>query len=500
MASLRDVADRAGVSLATASRVVSGSSAVRPETKERVEGAMRDLLYVPPGRVEPSAAIGLFVPDFSNPIFAALAEAMEMHAARSGLATILCNTHGSAGRERDYVRMLLERGVEGMLFISAEITDVRGRHSHYAKLLERGARLVFVNGGSEELDVTSVGVDERAAGRIATEHLIELGHERIGFVAGDEYALPTREKALGHGDALRAAKLTDGLVAHSSFTVGGGREALRALLAKPEAERPTAVICSSDLMAIGALQESAALRPEGARGAFDRRLRRHRRRDVDESTAHDGRAADRRDRTHGRRGAVGSGREAVRATAELRLPTSASSRRHDGSTVERGRDVVEVLEALERHAEPVQVGREPVASEDPVRCLRDAAVGEAVADVGEAVETRDVGALARLAADVTDCLRTEDRDPAVGPWIEPVRHEPRVDPIALEERLDELVEAHRDDERIAVGDELRESGAQRHRRKQERDDVVERRGDRGHLDRDDVSAASCDGRSRSPSR
>jgi DNA-binding LacI/PurR family transcriptional regulator len=259
MASLRDVADRAGVSLATASRVASGSTAVRPETRERVEGAMRDLLYVPPGRIETTSAIGLFVPEFSNPVFAALAEAMEMHAARSGLATILCNTHGSAGRERDYVRMLLERGVEGMLFISAEGTDVRGRHSHYAKLLERGARLVFVNGGSEELDVTSVGVDERAAGRIATEHLIELGHERIGFVAGDEYALPTREKTIGHRDALRVAGLRDGLVAHSTFTVGGGREALRALLTVRDDGRPTGVICSSDLMAIGALQEAAHL-------------------------------------------------------------------------------------------------------------------------------------------------------------------------------------------------------------------------------------------------
>ena len=259
MASLRDVADRAGVSLATASRVASGSSAVRPETRERVEGAMRDLLYVPPGRVETSNAIGLFVPEFSNPVFAALAEAMEMHAARSGLATILCNTHGSAGRERDYVRMLLERGVEGMVFISAEITDVRGRHSHYAKLLERGARLVFVNGGSEDLDVTAVGVDERAAGRIATEHLIALGHERIGFVAGPAYALPTREKTLGRLDALRTADLQDGLVAHSTFTVSGGREALRELLANPEGKRPTAVICSSDLMAIGAMQEAATL-------------------------------------------------------------------------------------------------------------------------------------------------------------------------------------------------------------------------------------------------
>lgn len=259
MASLRDVADRAGVSLATASRVASGSQAVRQQTRERVEGAMRDLLYVPPGRVEASSAIGLFVPDFSNPVFAALAEAMEMHASRSGLATILCNTHGSAGRERDYVRMLLERGVEGMLFISSEITDVRGRHSHYAKLLERGARLVFVNGGSEDLDVTSVGVDERAAGRIATEHLVGLGHERIGFVAGDEYSVPTREKTLGHLDALRSAGLRDGFVAHASFTVGGGRDALRELASAPEDERPTGVICSSDLMAIGALQEAVAL-------------------------------------------------------------------------------------------------------------------------------------------------------------------------------------------------------------------------------------------------
>jgi DNA-binding LacI/PurR family transcriptional regulator len=219
---------------------------------------MRDLLYVAP-HVEASGAIGLFVPEFGNPVFAALAEAMEAHAALAGLATILCNTHGSAQRELDYVRMLLERRVEGMVFISAEITDIRGKHSHYAQLLERGARLVFVNGGSEELEVTSVGVDERAAGRIATEHLLELGHERIGFVAGSEYALPTREKTIGRRDALRAAGLTDGLVAHAEFSVAGGREALRELMARPEGERPTGVMCSSDLMAIGAVQEASAL-------------------------------------------------------------------------------------------------------------------------------------------------------------------------------------------------------------------------------------------------
>lgn len=257
MPTLRDVATRAGVSTATASRVARGSTAVRAETRERVERAMRELLYVPPGRPEPSGAIGLLVPEFGNPVFAAFAEAMETQAARAGLATILCNTHGSAQRELDYVHMLLERRVQGMVFISAEITDVRGRHSHYGKLLERGARIVFVNGGSDELEVTSVGVDERAAGRIACEHLIALGHERIGFVAGPAYALPTREKALGRQDALGAAGLPDGRVAHAEFTVSGGRRALRELMTLEEP--PTGVICSSDLMAIGALQEAGSL-------------------------------------------------------------------------------------------------------------------------------------------------------------------------------------------------------------------------------------------------
>jgi DNA-binding LacI/PurR family transcriptional regulator len=158
------------------------------------------------------------------------------------------------------MRMLLERRVEGMVFISAEITDVRGEHSHYAQLVERGARLVFVNGGSEELEVTSVGVDERAAGRMATEHLIGLGHRRVGFVAGDEFAMPTREKSRGRLDALAAAGLDDGgLVAHTDFTLTGGGQALRRLMDRPDDERPTAVICSNDLMAIGAVQEAVTL-------------------------------------------------------------------------------------------------------------------------------------------------------------------------------------------------------------------------------------------------
>jgi DNA-binding LacI/PurR family transcriptional regulator len=259
MASLRDVATRAGVSVATASRVATGSARVRPHTRERVERAMRDLLYVAPGRGPSTGAIGLLVPELQNPVFPALAQAMEVNATRAGLASILCNTAGSPYREADYVHMLLDRRVDGMIFIASEVTDLRSDHGHYVRLLEEGAKLVFVNGGSPALHVTSVGVDERAAGRLAAEHLLSLGHALVGFAAGPEFTLPTREKRAGYDAALLEAGLEpEGrFVAHAAFTVAGGREAAHRLLTSQP--RPTGVICSNDLVAIGVLQEAAAL-------------------------------------------------------------------------------------------------------------------------------------------------------------------------------------------------------------------------------------------------
>jgi DNA-binding LacI/PurR family transcriptional regulator len=135
------------------------------------------------------------------------------------------------------------------------MTNLEGEHDHYQRLMDDGARIVFVNGAVNGFDVPSVGVDERAAGELATQHLIELGHKRIGFVAGPEHYLPTRWKAAGRETALRAAGLDpDGLVAHGDFGVQGGRAAMAQLLLRDDP--PTAVICSSDVMAIGVLQEA----------------------------------------------------------------------------------------------------------------------------------------------------------------------------------------------------------------------------------------------------
>jgi DNA-binding LacI/PurR family transcriptional regulator len=257
MASLRDVARQAGVSVATASRVASGLDNVRSETRERVERAMRELLYVPSGRRTETGVIGLLLPDFENPIFPELAQAIERRATEAGFASILCSTTAAAFREVDYVHMLLDREVDGMIFISCEMTNMSGEHDHYARLVEEGARMVFVNGALNNLSVPSVGVDEVHAGECATQHLLDLGHRHIGYAAGPSFYLPTQQKAAGRERALRAAGVDpDGLVVHTDFSVEGGRAALRKLLTHSPA--PTGVICSSDLMAIGVLQEAFA--------------------------------------------------------------------------------------------------------------------------------------------------------------------------------------------------------------------------------------------------
>jgi DNA-binding LacI/PurR family transcriptional regulator len=242
--------------VATASRVARGSVAVKDGTRERVERSMRELLYVPPGRIPATGVIGLLLPNFENPIFPTIAQALQARTAASGYASILCTTESAAFREVEYVHMLLDRKVEGMIFVSCEMTNLSGEHDHYARLLDDGARIVFVNGALNRLDIPSVGVDERSSAELAASHLLDLGHTRIAFASGPEHYLPAREKEAGwRGVMAMRGVPADGQIAHDDFTVEGGLRAGRALLAMEP--RPTGIICSNDLMAIGVLQAAA---------------------------------------------------------------------------------------------------------------------------------------------------------------------------------------------------------------------------------------------------
>lgn len=247
---LREVADRAGVSVATASRVATGAPGVRSETRERVERAMRELLYVRAGERVATGTIGLLVPELANPIFPAFCHAVEARAAAAGLACILCNTSWSAEREVEYAHMLVDRKVDGMIFVASQITDRRGDHGLFDQLFAQRFPIVFINELVVARRSAVVLTDERLGAQRATEHLLDLGHRRIALLAHAEHLPPAGERHAGWRAALAGAGLApDGLSARADFSVEGGRRAFDDLMSRPAP--PTAVICGSDLMALG---------------------------------------------------------------------------------------------------------------------------------------------------------------------------------------------------------------------------------------------------------
>lgn len=253
---LADVAEAAGVSISTVSRVLNRRPGVHEETRQRVLSALAEQRYTPRGLgvLHSTGVIGLLLPELTNPVFPAFAEALECRAAELGYATVLCNTRAASRREEEQVRVLLARGVAGMVFVSPESTDALAPHGHYRRLREDGVRMVFVNGGMPTLDVPDVCVDEQVAGYLAARHLVELGHRRIGFVCGPARSVPARLKRAGWQAALEEAGLPadPDLVAHAEYGAAGGAVAAGQLLDAAA----TGLICASDMMAFGALAEA----------------------------------------------------------------------------------------------------------------------------------------------------------------------------------------------------------------------------------------------------
>jgi alanine racemase len=254
---LRDVAERAGVSEATASRVVNDKPGVNDATRNRVRRVVDELGYELKGlRVRLDAGlVGLIVPELENPIFPAFAQTIETGLARRGYTSVLCTATQDGVQEPGYIDLLLERGVTGIIVVSGLNANTQGNHDVYRRLLARGMPMVFLNGFVDDLDATFVSCDDRYAASLAVRHLLSLGHRRLGFVTGPHRYLPVQRKLTGLREAL-AAELgaADGpLVAESLFGVEGGHAAAVELLE----EGCTALICASDLMALGALRTVA---------------------------------------------------------------------------------------------------------------------------------------------------------------------------------------------------------------------------------------------------
>ncbi len=262
MADLSEIAQAAGVSVSTVSRVLNRRAGVNERTRQRVLAVLTEKPHTARGvgALRRTGVIGLLVPELSNPVFPAFAEALETRASECGYASLLCNTT-AAMSEQEYVRMLRARGVEGMVFVSPAVANATASGQsrptaggYYDELRAEGVQMVFVNGGAPSLDVPDVAVDEQLAGYTATRHLLDLGHRTIGFVSGPARSLPSRLKKAGWAAALEefGCAPAASLVAHAPFGPAGGAEAMGHLL---DTGGPSAVICSSDHMALGAVRE-----------------------------------------------------------------------------------------------------------------------------------------------------------------------------------------------------------------------------------------------------
>jgi LacI family transcriptional regulator len=253
-----DVARRAGVSQPTVSLVLSRNATARvsAETRERVLEAARELGYVPNVVARSlvrsrSYAIGVIVPDLRNPFFAEVISGAERVVSEAGYAVLLCETR-EIPRDR-HIQALLERQVDGMMM------DAIGASS-LPQSMVAGVNLVLIDEPPDRWP--GVASDAIGAGRLAAEHLLQLGHRRFGFIgpATNVHAIRMRERGFVQTLASHDIKIASAFLRRVPATPAGGQAGMKALLHLKE--RPTAVFCTNDLVAAGALK---ACSHDGAR-------------------------------------------------------------------------------------------------------------------------------------------------------------------------------------------------------------------------------------------
>ncbi|MCZ4125394.1 LacI family DNA-binding transcriptional regulator [Streptomyces sp. H39-S7] len=256
-ARLADIATQAGVSEATVSRVLNGKPGVSATTRESVLAALDLLGYERPVRLRQRSAglIGLITPELENPIFPAFAQVIGQALTRDGYTPLLATQTPGGSTEDELVEMLVERGVAGIIFVSGLHADSTADTERYARLHGQGVPFVLINGFSEKIKAPFVSPDDRGAMRLAVTHLAALGHEKIGLAVGPKRFVPVLRKIQGFISSMQdvlglTTEQSEHLIQHSLYTLEGGQAAATALIASG----CTAIVCASDMMALGAIR------------------------------------------------------------------------------------------------------------------------------------------------------------------------------------------------------------------------------------------------------
>lgn len=255
MPTIRDVAEKAGVSTTTVSHVINDSRFVSDAAARRVRRAMNELNYQPNAvarslRRKHTRTLGLVLPDSSNPFFAEVARGIETYAFQQGYNVIFGSSDGDLKKEHAYLRVFLEKQVDGIVFVAAGESAL-----NVEQLLGKHLPLVVVDREFKKVRADYVVADNRQGGYLATSHLIELGHRVIACIAGPSTVTPSAERVTGYRDALKehALAFDSQWVRRGDFGAASGFEATRYFLSRRGNVRPTAVFACNDMMALGAL-------------------------------------------------------------------------------------------------------------------------------------------------------------------------------------------------------------------------------------------------------
>lgn len=253
MATIRDVARRAGVSVAAAGRALGGYGYTSSRTRARVIRAAHSLDYHPNaiarsminGRTQTLAVI---VSDNANPFFASVVRGIEDTVLSQGYGIVLCNADEDPAKEAMYVGMVRQKRVDGLI-----ISPSGGSRSLLHNLRESGTPIVQIDRRLSGLASDAVVIDNRTGARAAVAHLIKLGHRRIAMISGPRRLYTGRERIEGYVAVLRDARITPSadLILEGTFKEASGHELAGRLLSLRR--RPTAVFIANNLMTIGAL-------------------------------------------------------------------------------------------------------------------------------------------------------------------------------------------------------------------------------------------------------
>jgi LacI family transcriptional regulator/LacI family purine nucleotide synthesis repressor len=256
-----DIAKEANVSVATVSRVLNDTAPVKTSTRETIMAVIEKYQFQPNALArsllkKETGTIAMILPDITNPFFPEVFSGAENVAREKGYTFFLCNTAGQYSRESEYLSILREKRVDGIIFLGGRInlTQCPPELSQEVIEMSKHVPIVLVNGNLPKSGLHRIYTDEAEGASLATQHLLELGHTDIGFIGGMEETSTTQVKIKAVHSKLKehGLKLRNEWIKSGEFSVQGGRELMNKLLDLEH--RPTAVLCVNDFTAIGAVK------------------------------------------------------------------------------------------------------------------------------------------------------------------------------------------------------------------------------------------------------